>query len=48
LIAESTARVVEATPPRSTLPRAARKRLRENHPAMAAILESIFRHDLAA
>ncbi len=39
---------VEANDPRSAWPRATRKRLREIDPQMAAILESIFRYDLAA
>jgi transglutaminase-like putative cysteine protease len=46
--AESLRAWVEANDPRSPWPRATRKRLREIDPAMAAILESIFRHDLAA
>jgi hypothetical protein len=39
---------VEANDPRSPWPRATRKRLRALDPAMAAILESIFKHDLTA
>jgi hypothetical protein len=46
--AESLRAWVEANDPGSPWPRATRKRLREIDPAMAAIMESIFRHDLAA
>jgi hypothetical protein len=46
--AESLRAWVEANDPRSSWPRATRKRLREIDPAMAAILESIFRYDLVA
>lgn len=46
--AESLRAWVEANDPRSPWPRATRKRLRAIDPAMAAILESLFRYDLAA
>ena len=46
--AESLRAWVEANDPRSPWPRATRARLRSLDPAMAAILESIFAHDLAA
>ncbi len=46
--AESLRAWVGANDPRSAWPRATRKRLREIDPQMAAILESIFRYDLAA
>jgi hypothetical protein len=45
--AESTRAWVEANDPRSPWPRATRDRLRAVDPPMAAILESIFVHDLA-
>jgi hypothetical protein len=46
--AESVRAWVEANDPRSPWPRATRARLRALDPAMAAILESLFAHDLAA
>jgi hypothetical protein len=46
--AESLRAWVEANDPRSPWPRATRARLREIDPAIAAILDSIFAHDLAA
>ncbi len=46
--AESLRAWVEANDARSPWPRATRARLREIDPAMAAILDSIFAHDLAA
>jgi len=46
--AESLRAWVEANDPRSPWPRATRARLREIDPAIAAILDSIFTHDLAA
>jgi hypothetical protein len=48
IIAESVRAWVEANDPRSPWPRATRARLRALDPAMAAILESLFAHDLAA
>jgi hypothetical protein len=46
--AESLRAWVEANDARSPWPRATRARLREIDPAIAAILDSIFAHDLAA
>jgi hypothetical protein len=46
--AESLRAWVEANDPRSPWPRATRARLRSLDPAMAAILESLFAHDLVA
>jgi hypothetical protein len=46
--AESLRAWVEANDPRSPWPRATRARLRALDPAMAAIIESLFTHDLAA
>jgi hypothetical protein len=46
--AESVRAWVEANDPRSPWPRATRARLRALDPRMAAILESLFAHDLAA
>jgi hypothetical protein len=46
--AESTRAWVEANDARSPWPRATRERLRSIDPAISAVLESIFAHDLAA
>ncbi|HEX3465407.1 MAG TPA: hypothetical protein VHS78_15265 [Candidatus Elarobacter sp.] len=46
--AESLRAWVEANDPRSPWPRATRARLRSIDPAICAVLESIFAHDLAA